>query len=338
MSTLHINRIFSVATAAPGDLVDVITELSFTSPAEPNIDIWFNNFADNLGGSSITNGPLNMISSGPPTVFTNITPSTAVFQWEGAAGAQGCLRCWTAGGPYPVPTAPISNNWLPISPSTLSRIAFLTTYEVTLNATVGTVIGIPQLFVPTNNANQLAETVMLDFGQAFTVNIDSAEPEVGSRTLTIIAQPCFAADSLVSVVSEDRIVSSRADSLRPNSILVDNTGEKVRLSYAVLFEQPAQSLIRIAKGSFGATKNLLLCRGHPLLIGGQVVNAEDLLGSKGVDQVKPKKGQPICTLITAKRAFINVQGIFVGTWSQEAWDNALETDARFKNLQWSRVN
>lgn len=343
-TAIFYSRHFSAATAIPGSTVNAFIEVFFVSPPAPSANIWVNNIADNFGGSTFGIGPLN--GDLGMTIFfsANITPNSSTVSFEPAGLYDGCFRGRTGGPSYPAPTVPVLNNWTTLAPNTLTRIRYTLTLTVSPTAVVGTVINVPVRSAPTNAANLTAGQMMIDLGSDFIFNILSTPvtPPL-SRTLTIVAPPCFSDEAFIKMLVDDHFEFAPVEAVKPNAILSSSTGERIPLKYAVRFNDPAFSFIRIQKDALGENcpnKTLYICRGHPLLIAGQTVNPEDLLGSAGIDEVAAEtaeQGKTICTLVTNKRAFVDVQGLFVATWSEEGWQNAIRTEARFSNLKWSKI-
>lgn len=344
MSILNFDRYFDKAFALPGDMVTVTTNVSFLAPPIPLPGVYFNNIGDNLGGSGSLSGPLNSTFTSA-AVFTNLTPATVSRSWVGVSPTtQGCSRARPTAGPYPRPTGGPGDDWEAVAGGVPAGLSYEDTYQVHVNAVIGTVIGVPIRVTPALNGTIAPNTMMIDLGQNMLLNIISGPaPGKHFRRLTIGAQPCFAVDSLIKIKMDEHFLFSPAGELKPGSLLTNSSGEQIPLSYTVRFDRPVYNYIRIRKDALGENcpnRTLNICRGHPILLDGQVVNPEDLLGSAGVDEVRTEneaESKAICTLVTPTRTFVDIQGLFVATWSKEGWENAVRTEPRFASMSWRKV-
>lgn len=73
---------------------------------------------------------------------------------------------------------------------------------------------------------------------------------------------------------------------------------------------------------------LLITPTHPMLIKGSEVNGRQLIdsGVQGVSLVKNLDRIPVYTVITDRRAFISMNGVYIGTWSEASWNNFRDND------------
>lgn len=184
MTTIFYNRYFDRPTASPGTSVTVTIEISFISPLVPDVNFWFDNVGDNLGGSKSTNGPFNY-GYESFTMTTNLLPSAVQKAAVGETGALGCLRLWANGSTYPSPTSPFTEVWKPINPLTLTKLVTQHVFSVKSTAVLGTVITLPTRVTPTDNSNYDANKMMIDLGSSAVLHIEDGSV-VGSRTLTIV--------------------------------------------------------------------------------------------------------------------------------------------------------
>lgn len=76
-------------------------------------------------------------------------------------------------------------------------------------------------------------------------------------------------------------------------------------------------------------KDLYIVPGHPTLLGGQEVLVEQQPESF---RVRFEERQDIYTICTRNRTFVNIQGIQVGTWSEDAWENFICNDTIGKRI------
>jgi len=155
--------------------------------------------------------------------------------------------------------------------------------------------------------------------------------------VTITAMICVAEGTLVALADGRQMP---IELLREGHLLVDHAGRPTRLTAAIRVDAPTTSLIQLEQGSLGRevpSAPLLIRPGHPLLVAGKEVLPEALLDLPGVAQVQLEKPVHVYTLLTEQRSFVDMQGALVGTWSEAAWQNFVESDSRSAHLHWSTL-
>jgi len=160
---------------------------------------------------------------------------------------------------------------------------------------------------------------------------------LNSNSVDIIAMICVAKGTLVALADGSKLP---IEQLRAGQLLLDQAGRPVRLSAAIRVEQPTTSLIQLEQGSLGRdvpSVPLRIRPGHPLLIAGNEILPENLLHLPGVAQVQLEKPVHVYTLLTEQRSFVDMQGAFVGTWSEAAWQNFVDNDEHSAHLRWKFV-
>ena len=73
----------------------------------------------------------------------------------------------------------------------------------------------------------------------------------------------------------------------------------------------------------GDNVDMLIKSEHPILEGGKEILAKDSTSAKEIVTVLPKF---VHTFITDRRDFVDMAGVQVGTWSQDAFDNFVQHD------------
>ena len=184
---LKYQRYFLQSTANPGDLITVVTKVYFTSPFFPDINTWFTDIGDNLGGSDATYGPLKNFDCTITT--TNLWVSSGILpgkKFLGNGTMTGCMRAWSNGNfSYPMGSGYAEQNyWRPINPSTASVLQITARYLVGANAS-GQFIGHPSTLVSPSNTNFTPACVMATLGSGFSFQFDYSAPAGASSTLTI---------------------------------------------------------------------------------------------------------------------------------------------------------
>lgn len=158
------------------------------SPLAPSSTVWFNNYADNLGGSNATNGPLSWNYTNV-TATTNLLPSTVQKTFVGNGGFSGCQRLWASGGSYPGSSSFGSGVWKPINANTLTKLTWVSNFAVATNATPGLVLGTVTRATPVSLTNYTANKFMINMGAGCTLNVLSGNtglPAQMHRTCTIL--------------------------------------------------------------------------------------------------------------------------------------------------------
>lgn len=180
------DRFFSQATASPGDEIAVTFKIFFIAP-QSNPGIWFNNVGDNLGGSTLANGPLIASSQPALQIRQNVTVHSFHEKSSGEVGARGCYRFWCDGSTYPGPNNYHNDVFHATSNPDPCSLAVVKTFTVHHNAVPGTVIGPPTRVTPCSDTNYDAGE-MIDLGPNMSPFIILTTPpqSTWSRTLTII--------------------------------------------------------------------------------------------------------------------------------------------------------
>lgn len=119
------------------------------------------------------------------------------------------------------------------------------------------------------------------------------------------------------------------ESVLPNSTMLDYRGCPIEV-LSVIRTGRTKQFILISPDSLGDNlpkKEVHIIAGHPILIDGREVCPENLCNGNSIRMVNLDQGEDIYTLCTEKRTFVNVQGLQVGTWGRDAWDNFLLNDS-----------
>lgn len=140
-----------------------------------------------------------------------------------------------------------------------------------------------------------------------------------NNSFEIVNQICIAKDSLVQIFDNQWIPIQK---LIPGVLLSDQNGTACPVEELIEMEYPISSVVQIPTNY---CLPLLLSPGHPILLGGKEILPENHPDAQLISLSKPCK---IYTIITDRRSFINVQGIYVATWSKAGWDNFVANDRR----------
>lgn len=133
--------------------------------------------------------------------------------------------------------------------------------------------------------------------------------------VTYSSTPCCVAED-VPVRTQRGIVA--ASEIKPGDWLYTDEGEAVQIRRNVRFNVPSREFVQV-----GDNVNMLIKGEHPIFEDGEEILAKDSTSAKEVVTVMPKI---VHTLITEKRGFVDIAGVQVGTWSQDAFDNFVQHD------------
>lgn len=82
------------------------------------------------------------------------------------------------------------------------------------------------------------------------------------------------------------------------------------------------------------TQQLRIRPGHPILLGGNEVLPETLIGCGCCNpvhfEIDARQKQSVYTIVTERRGFVMMQGIPVATWGEDAWQNFKQNDFGFR--------
>ena len=135
------------------------------------------------------------------------------------------------------------------------------------------------------------------------------------------AQPCCCLHEATCVTTANgRTV--RISELRSGDAVLDWRGRATPVLQNAYLGQ-SKDFIRIASGSLGNSSpsaDLLIREGHPLLLAGQEVSCEQLLGWPGVERQQLPESVGVYTLLTPERTFVRMDGCLVATWSEASFE------------------
>jgi len=148
----------------------------------------------------------------------------------------------------------------------------------------------------------------------------------------------------VICLREDTLVKSGRGAvpiceLRAGDEVYDARGRAERVERNIM-SGSSREFVRIKRGAFGVEQpsaELFIKRGHPVLLAGQEVPCEQLIDGQLVDEVVLEKSARIYSLCTQRRTFVDMQGLHVGTWAEEAFDNFVQNDDSGRRLAYETL-
>ena len=139
---------------------------------------------------------------------------------------------------------------------------------------------------------------------------------------------CVHEDALVELADGRRI---RAGNLKNGDVLKSATGGAVQIRQNVCTGRRS-TFVKLAANSLGDNEELLIQSGHPILVRGQEIECQLTDNAEFVEL--PTKAR-VFTFVTDSRSFVNVAGVMVATWSEDAFRNFVANDATGKSLHYT---
>ncbi len=136
-------------------------------------------------------------------------------------------------------------------------------------------------------------------------------------------------------ITEDTILKTnrgvlKANEIKPGDYLFRHDGSPIQIHKNVRFMIPCREFVEL--GLPGS--EFLIMENHPIFEDGKEILAKDSINAKLITGIQPKI---VHTFITEKRDFIDISGVAVGTWSQEAFDNFIQHDNRGRSQAFTFV-
>lgn len=161
-----------------------------------------------------------------------------------------------------------------------------------------------------------------------------ANPDVNGNGAIIIipgACICVARGTCVDTIDGEIEIQN----LKPGVCLKDCNGDFDIVRMVVQNKVTPRQFLQCQTGCFGMVmpnKELLITKEHPMLIKGKEVTGDVLLNSEisGIELIDNFDVLPVFTLVTDRRTFVKMNGVFVATWSESAWLNFVDNDCTGK--------
>lgn len=137
---------------------------------------------------------------------------------------------------------------------------------------------------------------------------------------------CLAAGSQVSLANGQTLDIER---LEAGNLVVDLHNDIIPVSHCVRTGK-TKSFVLISKDALGPNKpdqDLLIVPGHPILIEGREVDCFNLCNGHSIIMRNFESDIDIYTISTERRTFVNIHGLLVGTWGQDALYNFTANDS-----------
>lgn len=158
--------------------------------------------------------------------------------------------------------------------------------------------------------------------------IDNTGAPVASTTIfdtiTVSGFICVHEDTLVKTPNGVKRISE----FEAGELCYDARGQLQRVEKN-LCSGTTKKYVRIQRNALGKEQpsaNLLIARGHPLLLNGKEVPCEELIDGHMIDEVELEQPARLFTLCTEGRGFVEMQGLLVGTWSHASLENFTKND------------
>lgn len=222
--------------------------------------------------------------------------------------------------------SPVDGSWTLIAAMSQSDFNFpITSYDQA--------VGSAAFLAPTTNSQLPPQLYYVDTSTG-TVTVPQPGGTLGIPTgfAFQLACCCLHEDTMLTLQSGSTI---RIANLKSGDVVLDDAGRPVQIdnNARVGMSKHFVSLPRACLGDNEPSSDLLICKGHPLLIKGQELNCEVLIGQvPRVEEIVLPERKAIYTLITDKKRFVRMNGCSVATWSRFAFDNFVSNDPIGKSL------
>lgn len=165
---------------------------------------------------------------------------------------------------------------------------------------------------------------------SWTIPVGFGATGVSNPIAMAFERPCCCVHES-SVVQLTNGQSVEISSIKDGDTIFDYQRKPIQIKKNICCGR-ASEFIKFEKDSLAKqtpSQDLLILSGHPILFQGQEIECQFLSQGKLIHQDKKSR---VFTLVTEQRSFINIQGVMVGTWSQEAFNNFLQNDSKGKRL------
>lgn len=157
------------------------------------------------------------------------------------------------------------------------------------------------------------------------------DTQIQKRGIALVTSRCCLCVSEGTLVNSDKQMI-RIENLKAGCFVKSSKGKRMKI-IDIVENGRSKNFVCISKNAFGEDRpyqDLLIKSGHPVLIDGKEIPCEELINEKNVREIEIGDVKRIFTLVTRKRSFVEMNGIFVGTWSKEDFENFCEKQPGFR--------
>lgn len=125
-------------------------------------------------------------------------------------------------------------------------------------------------------------------------------------------------------------------SLKTGDKVIGFNGVPIKIEYNIKYI-PTREYVKISKGALGSdlpSTDLLIRRGHPILLEGKETNCSDLINGNSICDIILDEPEHVWSLCTENRTFVMMNGIPVCTWSEIGWKNFTKNDNTGRQVLW----
>lgn len=161
------------------------------------------------------------------------------------------------------------------------------------------------------------------YSKTFEINVNTgAWTAIGDTIYAAFPQAMAVVPNAVCLHSGTKVrmsngISKSICEVIPGDELVEYNGQSIRVSRNIMTGHKSQ-FVRIPANAFASklpSEDLLLRRGHPLLVGGYKVPCQALLGQFGIEEIELENSAAIFTITTERESFVVMNDVLVGTWA-----------------------
>jgi len=172
---------------------------------------------------------------------------------------------------------------------------------------------------PINVYNLSSFFATIQPGDTGTFTVAQQYPSYNSPiVLSNLSITCFHPETLVNTSMGIRSI----DSIKSGDMLVGENGQSVEVVYNIKNLAFTKKFIKIYKGALGndlPMNDLLITKGHPIIINGQEIEVEKLVNGSTIINSVLDKSVNIYSICTKERTVIMIEGILALTWAENDW-------------------
>lgn len=164
------------------------------------------------------------------------------------------------------------------------------------------------------------------------VGISGVPPTGSTRAIEYVPNACCVCVKEGTVVSVVNGPDKKIENLTTSDVLIDNKGKETEIK-KIVKSWKSERFVVIKKNSFRKGmpfQDIFIKHDHPILYQNQEIPCQFLIGKmRGVEEVMLSEKKSVYTIITKSRKFVNMSGIYVGTWSQQDF----KTNSEFRKME-----
>jgi len=240
----------------------------------------------------------------------------------------------TAGGqPSPAPGPAVVPTWATTGttdftdPNAFAMIAanLVSSWRILSGQTAAYDVGLLGTVQGFDNGSGIMVTALKE------ISMVPVTPLISADTIVVQGIICVHEETLVKTPSG----AKRIAEIQAGERCYDARGQVQRVERN-LCSGATKKYVQIRRGALGKqlpSRDLLIARGHPLLLNGKEVPCEELIDGHMIQEIELEQPARLFTLCTEGRNFVDMQGLLVGTWSNDSLENFKQNDGFGSHLR-----